>query len=173
MSPFAVIVAKPGLAVHVREIGPCLCITAHTMSSRTVVITDIFFAPPLKAFPHPQFIRECIQTLKLCANLWILKCTTNIVPSLLLSMQHKPRLRVLRANANLTRDQALILTTLTGLRVLTVGFIFASKRRAKCSCYAGALSVRVRVLERGRSTSSMDLLQFTDSQKLDRTRESW
>jgi hypothetical protein len=121
MSPYAVIVARPHLAIHVREVGSSPPTSYDLIIFRAKNIwPEIRTVPILLAAPHPQFLQECIQALKLCRNLSALRCTVNMLPSLLNSLSDKPRLQTLRLNANLTTHGAVILTRLKGLTSVTV-----------------------------------------------------
>ena len=77
----------------------------------------------LKSRLHPTFVRECKEALQLCKNLRIFKCTVPGVLSMFLpSLGNKDRLENIRIHANLTSDQARMLTKLGNLNCLALEF---------------------------------------------------
>ncbi|KAI0922795.1 hypothetical protein AcW1_002643 [Taiwanofungus camphoratus] len=101
MSPFASVLAHPGLAVHVRHI-------------------DIRTVPTVKTSLHPEFMRDCSLTIETCKNLTTFTCTPNVLPSFLSVLQWKESLLHIRVNASLTTDQADKLVQIRGLRSVTL-----------------------------------------------------
>ncbi|EMD36881.1 hypothetical protein CERSUDRAFT_95154 [Gelatoporia subvermispora B] len=97
MSPFAAVVAHPGLSIHVRAI-------------------DIRMIPMYKGIASPVVMNDCLCAIALCKNLGSFTCTPHILPSFLNSLQDKKCLEEIRVNANLTTDQTEQLTRLRGLR---------------------------------------------------------
>ncbi|KAI0058481.1 hypothetical protein BV25DRAFT_1891370 [Artomyces pyxidatus] len=106
MSPFAAVIAHPGLTKHVRSI-------------------DIRVVPnlrvKLKTLPDPRFLRDCIAALSASASLRSFTCTiANVIPPLLHCLQGMERLQSLRIHAVLTPDQTAKLVKLRGIRHLTL-----------------------------------------------------
>jgi len=101
LSPFASVLAHPGLASHVRRI-------------------DIRTIPSVKMLPLPAFLRDCAQTIAICQNLVSFTCTPNVLPSFLLDLQDKESLQHLRVNASLTHDQAEMLLKIRCLKSITL-----------------------------------------------------
>ncbi|KIM41365.1 hypothetical protein M413DRAFT_445384 [Hebeloma cylindrosporum] len=104
-SPFAVLIAHPQLAVHVRNI-----------EIRAVVTV-------MKSHLNPNFVRETRLALGLCKNLRTFRCTIpNILPMILPSLQDKERLENVRINAHLTMEQSKTLLKFAGLKSLALEF---------------------------------------------------
>ncbi|KAH6910670.1 hypothetical protein BKA70DRAFT_1100621 [Coprinopsis sp. MPI-PUGE-AT-0042] len=109
LSPFSVILQHPTLAVHVRNID-----------IETVPFTTTL---GIKKQPHPTFMRECTKSMALCRNLMSFKCTIpNVLPSFLISLQNKSRLKTLRVYANLTMEQSRLLQKIATLEGLVLEF---------------------------------------------------
>ncbi|KAI0681732.1 hypothetical protein C8Q76DRAFT_637468 [Earliella scabrosa] len=100
-SPFAVVLAHPDLANHVRSI-------------------DLRAMPTVKFMPHPKFLDECTRSMALCNSLGSFTCTLDVMPKFLQALRDKKALEQLRFIPNLTIDQAKQLSTITGLRALTL-----------------------------------------------------
>ncbi|KAF8805610.1 hypothetical protein BYT27DRAFT_7142389 [Phlegmacium glaucopus] len=104
MSPFATLLAHPHLAIHVRSI-------------------ELRTAPTLKSHLHPIFVRECTQAIQRCKNLKRFHCTVpNILAIFLPSLREKDQLEHVRIHANLTTDQAKMLTNFERLQYLSLEF---------------------------------------------------
>lgn len=123
LSPFAAILAHPGLAVHVRNIGTYR-LSPYLFSISSDTPTDIRTIPKVKANNqyHPGFLRDCIEVLSIVSNLISFTCTADVLPSFLLALQRKERLKDIRINANLTEAQAGKLIELERLRNITLDF---------------------------------------------------
>ena len=77
--------------------------------------------PTLKSRPHPIFLRECTESIRLCKNLKRFVCTVpNILAILLPSLQEKNRLEHIRIHANLSTDQTKMLTNFEKLQSLVL-----------------------------------------------------
>ncbi|EPQ51742.1 hypothetical protein GLOTRDRAFT_140750 [Gloeophyllum trabeum ATCC 11539] len=101
-SPFAAVMAHPDFAVHVRQI-------------------DIRTVPLIHSHPHPEFVRDCTNVIKLASNLTSFTLTVvDALPPFLPALQGKERLRDLRVYANLTSDQSAKLIGLKGLSSLVL-----------------------------------------------------
>ncbi|THH09233.1 hypothetical protein EW146_g8741 [Bondarzewia mesenterica] len=106
MSPFAVVLAHPHLAIHVRRIDIRAVPSLHSQ---------------LKTQAHPEFLRDCLAAVAASKNLISFTCTPfHILPSFITPLQNKERLQTLRINASLATDQAEKLLHLTGLKSLTL-----------------------------------------------------
>lgn len=80
-------------------------------------------SPTLKSRLHPIFVRECTEAIRKCENLKRFLCTvSNLFAVFLPSLQQKSRLKDLRIYANLTTDQAKMLTNFEKLRSLSLEF---------------------------------------------------
>lgn len=109
LSPFSVILQHPSLAIHVRSID-----------IETVPFTT---SHNIKKQPHPTFMRECTKSMALCRNLTSFKCTIpNVLPSFLISLQHKSRLKTLRVYSNVTTEQSRLLQKISTLENLVLEF---------------------------------------------------
>lgn len=89
------------------------------------LLSEIRYVPRLesnlKTQPHPRFLLECAKVLTSAVNLQTFTCTPQeILPSFLSSLPNKERLTTLRINAHLTTDQTELLTSITGLKSLTL-----------------------------------------------------
>jgi len=74
-----------------------------------------------KTFPDPRFLRDCISALEVSDSLNSFTCTVgSALPPLLPFIRSKPRLRTLRIEARLTREQSELLCQLRGLHSLTL-----------------------------------------------------
>jgi hypothetical protein len=77
--------------------------------------------PTLKSRLHPIFVRECTEAIRLCKNMKLFVCTVpNILAISLPSLQEKNRLEHIRIHANLTTDQAKMLTKFEKLQSLVL-----------------------------------------------------
>ncbi|KAH8997952.1 hypothetical protein EDB92DRAFT_1792057 [Lactarius akahatsu] len=106
VTPFAVVSARPDLAAHVQSI-------------------DIRVIPNVRVkqrtFPDPRFFRDCISALEVSDSLTSFTCTVgSTLPRLLPFIQSKPRLRTLRIEAGLTREQSEHLCQIRGLHSLAL-----------------------------------------------------
>ncbi|KAH9020018.1 hypothetical protein EDB85DRAFT_1872767 [Lactarius pseudohatsudake] len=106
MTPFAVVSARPDLAAHVQSI-------------------DIRVIPNVRVkqrtSPDPRFFRDCISALEASDSLTSFTCTVgSALPRLLPFIQSKPRLRTLRIEAGLTREQSEHLCQIRGLHSLAL-----------------------------------------------------
>jgi len=122
ISPFATLIARPHLAVHVRHIGaPKLF--EHDFEKDLTLFSEIRVVPRIKSSPHPVFMRECREALVLCHNLRMFNCAAcNVLPILLPSLQETTRLRDLRVYSNLTTLQAKMLTSIKNLTNVSIEF---------------------------------------------------
>ncbi|KZT26178.1 hypothetical protein NEOLEDRAFT_1113568 [Neolentinus lepideus HHB14362 ss-1] len=104
-SPFGAVMAHPDFAIHVRHI-------------------DIRRVPVTRSgsIHHPEFIRDCTQVISAANNLTSFTLTVDILPSFLLALQGKERLRDLRIYANLTTEQSKKLVDIRGLHNLTLDY---------------------------------------------------
>ncbi|KAG5734528.1 hypothetical protein E4T56_gene4354 [Termitomyces sp. T112] len=98
---FAMILAHPNLAVHVRNI-------------------DIRVVPLLMNKPHPDFVQECTRTLGLCNSLrsFVYTSKSVLIPSILPVLQGKEGLKKLRIYAKLSTTQASMLLKLDNVERL-------------------------------------------------------
>ncbi|KAL5497720.1 hypothetical protein ACEPAH_2651 [Sanghuangporus vaninii] len=99
VSPFESLLARPALGVYVR-------------------VCDISAFPLYKGHPNQLFLSECIRALDICPNLTRFKLALNVLPSFLLTLSRKEKLKELHANGSLTMEQAELLVTVKGLRVI-------------------------------------------------------
>ena len=76
--------------------------------------------PTVKFMPHPKFLDECTRSMALCNSLGSFTCTLDVMPKFLQALRDKKALEQLRFIPNLTIDQAKQLSTITGLRALTL-----------------------------------------------------
>ncbi|KAI0767457.1 hypothetical protein C8Q74DRAFT_1280534 [Fomes fomentarius] len=100
-SPFATVLANPDLARHVRRI-------------------DLRVIPIVKFRPQTQFMDDCARTIALCNSLSSFTCTLDVMPRFLTALQHKNSLEHLRFRPNFTMYEAKQLSTVLGLRSLTL-----------------------------------------------------
>lgn len=107
MSPFAVILAHPYLAVHVRRIDIRSIPVLHSQHSSQA---------------HPAFLRDCIDVIAKSSNLISFTCTPfNSLPPFLSSLQEKGRLQSLRISASsLASEASAKLLHLSGIKSLTL-----------------------------------------------------
>ncbi|KAI5116204.1 hypothetical protein M0805_006761 [Coniferiporia weirii] len=97
VSPFALLLVRPYLAVHVRT-------------------CDISTLPLYKGQPNQEFLTDCVKALEICPNLTRFRLAPNVLPSFLSLLSEKEKLRDIHVNASVTTDQAEILSSLKGLR---------------------------------------------------------
>ena len=115
-SPFAVLLARPYLTVHVRRIGP-------RNPCRSGYLTEAFLeiqaVPTLKNKIHHAFLGEASRAIRQCRNLRVFKCNArNALPMLLPSLQDKPDLQNLLIHALLTPQQTKSLAKIDRLQAL-------------------------------------------------------
>ncbi|KAI9459218.1 hypothetical protein BJY52DRAFT_1370070 [Lactarius psammicola] len=105
-TPFAIVRARPDLAAHVQNID-----------IRVIPNTRV----KQRSFPDPRFLRDCISALEVSDSLNSFTCTVgSALPPLLPFIQPKQRLRTLRIEARLAREQSELLCQLRGLHSLTL-----------------------------------------------------
>ena len=84
-------------------------------------LLDLRAVPTLKARLHPIFVRECTDAIGTCKNLKRFLCTVPGVLSIFLpSLQEKSWLEHIRIHANLTTNQAKMLTNFGKLQSLVL-----------------------------------------------------
>ncbi|KAI9433027.1 hypothetical protein H4582DRAFT_1820281 [Lactarius indigo] len=106
MTPFAVVSARPDLAAHVQSIDIRVIPNARVKQ---------------RTSPDPRFFRDCISALEVSGSLTSFTCTVgSALPRLLPFIQSKPRLRTLRIEAGLTREQSEHLCQIRGLHSLAL-----------------------------------------------------
>ena len=124
LSPFAVILSHPRLAVYVQHIGkPSRDRFVNTENDP--IHLDICFVPNIKSFPHPVFMRECRDALQKCHNLTTFKYTAeapNLFSTLIPSLINKPRLKNLRIHCNISTAAAKMLEKVKNLTYLSLEF---------------------------------------------------
>ena len=127
MSPFAVILAHPYLAVHVRRIGTLKCLQREiALCIQRSDSLDIRSIPVLhsqhSSQANPAFLRDCIDVIARSSNLVSFTCTPfNSLPPFLPSLQEKGRLQSLRISASsLASEASAKLLHLSGIKSLTL-----------------------------------------------------
>lgn len=86
-------------------------------------LLELRTAPTVRSRLHPIFVRECTEAIEKCKNLKRFLCTVpNIMAIFLPSLQEKGQLEQVRIHANLTTDQAKMLTNFEKLQSLSLEF---------------------------------------------------